>query len=358
MHRDKITIIGGYGAVGSILSQILAEQFPGKVVIVGRELQRGRQLAERLGSGVSALAVDVQDPGNYRSLFSPNVGAAIVVSCVELPRESRLPQETLEHGIHYTELSATYESHQRLFALDTLAKKHGASAVVGVGLIPGLSNVMAYYAAKKLDGVDEVRINLMLGLGEAHGIDAIRWMLSHMNEKYKLNLRGTKQIVAAFSLPHTTTFLHEKTPRTFYTFNISDQHELTATIDAAIGIISRIAFDSRLVTMGIAFFRKLGLLRWAQNLNPAWIQNMRLGSESYALQIEVTGRRGNQQAKVVTLAYGEKEARVTAVVAAYVSSMLYLQSVPKGVQPIETTIAATELFGYLEQNGVQVIAQL
>lgn len=115
MHRDKIIIIGGYGAVGSIQSQILAEQFPGKVVTAGRELQRGRQLAERLGSGVSALAVDVQDPRSYQSLFSPNVGAAIVVSCVELPSKSSLPQETLEHGIHYTELSATYRSFRHNF---------------------------------------------------------------------------------------------------------------------------------------------------------------------------------------------------------------------------------------------------
>jgi saccharopine dehydrogenase-like NADP-dependent oxidoreductase len=360
-NNSKIAVIGGYGSVGSLLCGLLSQEFPGSIVVAGPEIGKAEALAVALGNGAAALEIDAFNPDSYGKLFDRERNVKAVISCVELPAANTLAQDVLRSGTHFTELSATYTSHQRLMRLDPVAKRHGATAVVGVGLMPGLSNVMAFDAAAYLDKVKTVTINIMLGLGETHGADAVRWTLRNIGTAYDIAYHDTTKRVRSFTDPHKTTLLGERKPRSFYRFNFSDQHMLNHAIPSA-HVDSRMAFDSRFVTGLLGSAGRLGLLSVVnERAAPAFkklVDLFHMGTLAYALQVEAEGVKGGRPAKNIMLAKGEIEARVTATVAAYVGKLLYDGTLPAGVHPIEQVVQANDLYAYVEQHGTKISRKL
>ena len=43
--RDKILIVGGYGNVGRVIASDLADTFPGRVIVAGRNQQKAQAFA-------------------------------------------------------------------------------------------------------------------------------------------------------------------------------------------------------------------------------------------------------------------------------------------------------------------------
>lgn len=357
-QTKKIALVGGYGSVGSLIAGILARELPsGSVLIAGLDIHMAQALADKLGNGASAITVNAFDPAGYRPLFAPELGVQTVISCVELPIASQLPQETLARGINYTELSATYALHQRLMKLQPIAKNSSSTAVVGVGLMPGLSNVMAFDAASQLDEVNGLSINILLGLGEAHGADAIRWTLRNIGASYDMAYHDQNKRVRAFTEPYRTTLLDESKPRTFYRFNFSDQHMLNKALPSA-HVDSRMAFDSRTITRILGGAARLRLLSFVKEgaapLFQKLVSSATVGSATYAVQVEATGLKKGRVVTKTILARGEVEAKVTANVAAYVGVQLFSGNLPVGIFPIEQAINAKALYAYLAGKGTKI----
>lgn len=356
---EKIAIIGGYGNVGRVLSKMLAEELPGAVVIAGRNGPKADALAKEIANGATGLQIDVTQPGSYRELFKAAHNVRVIVSCIELPSDSTLPLEALQHGIHFTELSAEYGAHRRLIDADVAARKHGAAAVVGVGLIPGLSNVMAADLAAQLETVKDVHISIMLGLGEAHGADSIKWTLRQLGEQYAINYKSGATQATNFATPYKTTLLTERKPRTFYYFNFSDQHMLNQSLHAE-RVTSRMAFDSRLITRILAIAQSVGVLPVLKKVSPSLlykiVSSSAIGSSRYALQVEVSGTEKGLPAKKTMLAQGTVEATATAAVAAYIARLLYEGKIASGTHAIEEVVNADQLYAYLKEEQILIVA--
>ncbi|SNZ01398.1 hypothetical protein [Flagellimonas pacifica] len=352
--RDKILIIGGYGTVGSIVSRQLAMRYPSKVIIAGRNKDKAVHFIREHGLSASAIYMDIE-MGDFQEVRFDMIHT--VVNCLETMDMSFL-LECINLNINYTEVGASFETHKRFFELSEYIDNGQGLVIPSVGLIPGLSNILAYNGAKEFTEVREIHSYVMLGLGESHGIDSIRWMLKKTNSAFKIKTKKGKVSVRGFTNPKSTRLLNEKRGRAFYLFDFSDHHIIPLFVDVE-AVDTRIAFDSRLVTKLFHLFQKTGILKWYERLNPKQFKRvldfLPIGSERFALQVEIMGCDSLRMSqKAVYIVTGDNEALATATVTSFAAELLYKNTELKGLKHIEEILDFRELVKYLEKHNITI----
>jgi saccharopine dehydrogenase-like NADP-dependent oxidoreductase len=78
VNSQGILIVGGYGVVGRRIAAELAADYPGRVVIGGRNLGRADEIAATIGHGVCGRRIDIADPSSIAAALEDVV---VVISC-------------------------------------------------------------------------------------------------------------------------------------------------------------------------------------------------------------------------------------------------------------------------------------
>lgn len=170
--KGSILIVGGYGEVGKVAARRLARLFPGSVIVAGRRIETARAFARSTDGAVRALQLDINNLPAPEAYLE---GVGTVVSSVKRS-DDRIVRHCLERGINYTEVAASFETLSEITRLSETYPSTRSSVITGVGLIPGLSGVLAGHLARFVDRIEEVGIHVMLGAGDEHGIDERRYM--------------------------------------------------------------------------------------------------------------------------------------------------------------------------------------
>ena len=68
--------------------------------------------------------------------------------CAELDN-ARVARARLERGIHYLDVSASHRLLTGIEASDGLARDRRATAILSVGLVPGVTNLLARYCVER-----------------------------------------------------------------------------------------------------------------------------------------------------------------------------------------------------------------
>jgi saccharopine dehydrogenase (NAD+, L-lysine forming) len=225
-EQKTILVLGGYGAVGSAVCEELARTFAGRIIVAGRNLKQARRLAQQLGRRVEAVQVDAAQPAAYRDLLSKT---SVVVNCVEYNNVA-VARECLRQAAHYVEVSATAQILAQIETLQAEAARGQATAVLSVGVAPGLTNLLAHHALSRLGPLARADLFVLLGLGEAHGEAAIRWTLQNMGRPFTLGSGNTGRQVRSFVEGRATRMPPPFGRRTAYRFDFSDQHTLPTTL--------------------------------------------------------------------------------------------------------------------------------
>lgn len=169
--RKKIVILGGVGEVGSAVTKDLA-QCPelGEIVIADIEIDQAKTLAASLGNNVSAVELDLGDrDGAVRLLKDANM----LMNCTSLVMFDRVIGLAVEAGVDYADLISEPTPEQR-----RMVKEAGITAISGLGLSPGVSNVLVRHAADAFDEIEEAHINGLSWRAMAPspgGLDTILW---------------------------------------------------------------------------------------------------------------------------------------------------------------------------------------
>jgi saccharopine dehydrogenase-like NADP-dependent oxidoreductase len=87
VSSQKILIVGGYGVVGTRIAAQLPAEYPGCVVIGGRNLERADDLAKSIGHGVRGRKIDITAPATIASALED---IAVVISCIDQPSRTLL----------------------------------------------------------------------------------------------------------------------------------------------------------------------------------------------------------------------------------------------------------------------------
>lgn len=336
---DAILVIGGYGAVGEVVASTLARRYADRLIIAGRSETRASALASTLGAGVRWRVVDMNAPVDYDKVLA-DVG--YVLMCLDVP-DVTFVKQCLQRGIHYVDISAEYPILAAIERFDSLARQHHATAVLSVGLVPGLSNLLARHSLQFIQPIERFDIAIVAGMGEKHGVAGSTWILNHMGDE-----KGT----ARFQLREP---FHQKT---VYRFAFSDQYTLPQTLPIA-QAATWLGFDSSLMTRLIGLARLPLLGRWfkwkpIKQLLLNSTQKIHFGTDEFVLSTRAYGSRtgGTGSATYQTWLRGRREALVTGLVAAEVIHRLISGQHPSGVYHIEQLFELQDFLPMLETNGV------
>ncbi|RBM21667.1 saccharopine dehydrogenase [Prauserella sp. PE36] len=334
-----VLVVGGYGAVGATVTRSLAEWSPGRVVCAGRDLGRARALADQVGA--TAAGLDVTDVKGFERLLAEH-GVGVVVLCVK-PSDGALARACLSNGVHLVDVGASYHLLALTEELTETALEAAATAVLSVGLAPGLTNVLAGRACRDLGGADRIDVTVLLGAGEQHGADALRWTLTQLVAPRQRAARGPARV-----------FLPGYGHRTAHPFPFSDQYTLRRTLGVT-DVTTRLCLDSRVLTTLLFALRRTGLLRLAARLDvlralTAAAGKVHFGSDGFAVAAEAV-HNGHRVAYALT---GNAQGHVTGLVAAHVAHTLLGRGLPPGVHHLDEL---TAFAGLPERIGLRVLTR-
>lgn len=317
----KILILGGYGAVGREAATALRRHLPTvSVTVAGRN--------PRPVPGTTPMRVDVTDPGDVARALD---GMDTVLMCVERDNVG-LARACLERGVDYLDVSASQQVLAGIEELDELARRNDATAVLSVGLAPGVTNLLARHCLEQ-SRAEEARIGVLLGSGEQHGPAALAWTLDGLGQ-----LDGSWPM--PFPAPHGNRIVHR--------FPFSDQYTLSGTLGVT-DVHTGLCLDSRAITALLAAAGRPAaarLLRRPQvrKVLLALLGRIHLGGEAFA----VTAQSG-----AVTATFsGVRQSRATGTAAALL--IRRLSAFPAGVAHIEQLVEPAAFLAELAANGFTV----
>lgn len=326
----RVLVVGGYGAVGATVTGTLERWLPGRIVPGGRDEDRVRRLG--------GVRVDVNDLAGLERTLDTLGDVCAVVLCVE-PETAGLARLCLERGIHFVDVGAGHRLLAQVSALDDVAAGTKAAGVLSVGVAPGLTNLLARRAHEAVGGAERLELTVLLGTGERHGADAVRWTVAGLGDPVDSRSR--------------TVALPGYGVRTAHGFPFSDQYTLRDTLGVA-EVSTRLCLDSALLTGVLFGARRLGLFRGArrpgrQRLLTRVFGRFHLGGEGFAVRADAWSGSGRRASYALT---GVGQSRVTGLVAAHVTRAVLAGDVPAGVRHIEQVPALAGLPEQLAVHGV------
>ena len=89
-----------------------------------------------------------------------------------------------QRGLRYTDITPHLTELGRGTGFDKIdgaTRTFGARAVLGTGIVPGISNVMVRALADELDGVDEIETALLLAANDTKGPASLDYFLQELS---------------------------------------------------------------------------------------------------------------------------------------------------------------------------------
>jgi len=155
----KVIVLGGCGAVGSVVVRTLVAQDMFSDVVIGDwNVEKADALCGRLGRKVSAVQIDAEDAGSIKAAVK---GFDMVINCVGpfYKTVKTVLGAVMELGINYIDICDDVDVTQEILDMDQQAKRAGIIAIIGMGNSPGVSNLLGKFAAENLlDETDSIDI--------------------------------------------------------------------------------------------------------------------------------------------------------------------------------------------------------
>lgn len=146
-------IVLGAGMVGSVMAADLCREFDVTIADVREEnLAAASARAARAGGKVLTSKVDLSDPAAIARAVGP---FDIVLGALASRIGFAALRAVIEAGKNYCDISFMAED---ALDLTELARQRGVTAVVDMGVAPGMSNLLAGFEAAKLDDCREIEI--------------------------------------------------------------------------------------------------------------------------------------------------------------------------------------------------------
>lgn len=345
---DNILVIGGYGQVGRQVCLELAKAPPGRVVAAGRDLEKAKAFAEMTNGAILPREVDITREAD-EDLFDD---VKLVVVCV--PQEnSAFVEACLNTGTHYVDITELYSFISQVEPLDDLAESRGATALLSVGLSPGLTNLLVKHCVSRLDSAERAEVYIMIGDGNESGDALLELLLHHMNEDIVIPEDGVMQRYRPFTDGKTTTFPDGIGEHRAYRFEFPEPHVLPRTLGLKT-VSHRTCTDSRFGTWMMHTLQRVGfwkLLRFSF-VKSAMKQGMggTSGSDVIAFKVIVSGERGGESVTLEAAATGRDVNLNTGRSAAIFAEEIYSGRYPAGVHHVEELFELSDVRERMEED--------
>ncbi|MBY0163889.1 saccharopine dehydrogenase NADP-binding domain-containing protein [Cytobacillus firmus] len=348
MMKERIVVVGGYGHVGSMICRELGKKYPGFVYAAGRSLERAARFSRETGGNVLPMRLDLDQP----VMECEWERIKLVVMCLDQTDDAWVAA-CLRSGTHYVDISAKAEFLSQVAKWRDVEESY-STAVLSIGLAPGLTNLMASLAGQSLDVTESIDISIMLGLGDRHGKAAVEWTVDNLLSTFQVMEDHRLRTVASFSDGRTVRFGRKIGRKKVYRFPFSDQSTLPHTMGVS-AVSTRLGFDSTLLTSILAGCRVSGLhrllkVKWIRNAAVRAIMNIKMGSDDVALRVDAYGQLHGKDSKVECLLVGRDQSRLTAKVAITVAEAVYNGGLPSGVFHIDQLYELADMRDWMEKE--------
>ena len=274
--RERVLVLGGYGAIGTPLAHGLAQagMMP---LLAGRDGAAAAAQAARLPVAV-ARELDVGDPDTVAATVQQDRIEMVVNATGR--EDPDLALAAVRAGAHFADVSASPGYVQRLQALDAAARHEHRTILASVGLAPGLSNVAAA-RLHELTTSAPLEITVLLGLGEDHGDASRRWTLRQIGRTFPDPVDGHP--VRTFSDPRAVSLPGGLGRRPAYRVASADATVLTRHL--GVPVTTRYAFDPAWAARAAGIVGRIpGIGRTLATID-ARLPATRIGTDRWALTV-------------------------------------------------------------------------
>ena len=145
-----VLALGGCGGVGRYAIPTIMSDAGVDIILAALDEARAIEQAEAYGPRVVPLGLDVTDTPALRRAIER---CDLVMNTVGPFFRFGVPilSATLDVGRAYVDVCDDWEPTLAMLELDRLARERGVPAIVGMGITPGVSNLLALLAAEELD---------------------------------------------------------------------------------------------------------------------------------------------------------------------------------------------------------------
>ncbi|MGA0600589.1 saccharopine dehydrogenase family protein [Caulobacter sp. KR2-114] len=186
----RVVILGGAGAFGSRLAQLIHDDPGVSLVLAGRSLDRARAAAGPLGAEAAVLDRD-KDLGQALAALRPDV---LVDASGPFQayggRPYRVAEATLAARAHYLDLADDAAFVAGIGALDAEARGRGLVALSGLSTLPALSFAAARMLAAGLDRFDSLEIGVAPSPKAPLGLSVVAATASYAGAPVRLRREG------------------------------------------------------------------------------------------------------------------------------------------------------------------------
>ena len=151
----KIIGILGLGSMGKIIAKDLAETYNGKIIYLARDVGSVENLAKK--NDAEVRYADVSKPKTLVKAFN---GIDVLIHAVHHEFNLDVMKACLKSKTNYIDLGGLYHYTKKQLKLNKQFKKNNLTAIIGMGASPGITNVLAKYASKFLDKIENIEIKI------------------------------------------------------------------------------------------------------------------------------------------------------------------------------------------------------
>ena len=322
--EKKIMIIGGHGKVGQYITKALRSF---NLILVGRDRDKMQSflMKEKIQAQLCVMDIHAID-------FARLEGVGWVIVCVD-QKNTKLVEHCDAHGVDYMDVTANSEFIEKIQQLKLLGNSR---ILLGVGLAPGLTNLLAEQFVLKYPLADTIKIELILGLGEKHGAAAIRWTLDNFKKSYRHKALGT---IKPFT--HKSAIDTGRGRLRTYNFNFVDQYMLSVKYKDK-SFTTYLGFDQSLVTKMIYLAARLGILSLLK-YKPVYaaaekfLRNPKVGTDVFMVTVQWKDKSMS--------AIGQNEGRFTGLIAAEAAKRMATKALKNGLLDISDVLRVEDIIG-------------
>ena len=164
MLKQLKMMILGCGYFGSRAAKIAIESGAfSEIVIVDYAEEEAKKLAAQLNSKKTKVTSEFADLADHDNLVKVIKGADVVLNFVGPYYKWGISavKAAIDAGVNYVDISDDFDETLEVLELDKEAKAAGITVITGIGLSPGLTNIVARAACDKLDEVDDVELTFL-----------------------------------------------------------------------------------------------------------------------------------------------------------------------------------------------------
>jgi saccharopine dehydrogenase-like NADP-dependent oxidoreductase len=354
VSSQKILIVGGYCVVGTRIAAQLAAEYPGCLVIGGRNPERADELAKSIGQGVRGRKIDITAPATIASALDD---IAVVISCIDQPSRTLL-WAAIERGLAYTDITPHLTELGRGAGFDKIenaSRQHGARIVLGTGIVPGISNVIVRSLSDMLGGADEIETALVLDANDTKGPASLDYFLQELSMSYDIWLCGKDVPTRSFTTPKLVEFPPPIGAQPSYLFPFSDQVLYPRTMGVKTAL-TRLALLPPWLARLLAWMvrTRVSSLAATEAFRHLIVrrQNRRRASNVSRFALRVDVRRGTRSRKATLVGIGQASA--AAAGAAGVARSLINGKVKPGAWMPEQILEPRQFISRLRAQGLNV----